>query len=112
MAPQRLSRLQKRILLWLDADGKRTRYTVSPSYQELVQEMRSFGYDTGNVSKSVRNLESKGLIEAGRTAGSKTENLRLTRTGKNVCQILQEVVIKDLCKINQLLVHSPDKNIG
>ena len=84
MARARLSQLQRRILLWVDAEEQRTRRTVSPSYEELIQALRVVGVDKGNASKSVRNLEEKALVMVGRTAGGMAEFLRLTSEGRNV----------------------------
>jgi hypothetical protein len=37
MAPERLSRLQRRILVWLVAEDQRTRGTMAASHEDLVQ---------------------------------------------------------------------------
>jgi hypothetical protein len=39
MAPERLSRLQRRILAWLWAEEQRTRGTMAASHYELVQAL-------------------------------------------------------------------------
>ena len=64
MAPERLSRLQRRILTWLAAEEQRTHGTMSASYEDLVHAL---AHDKGNISHSLRNLEVKGFI--GQSAG-------------------------------------------
>jgi hypothetical protein len=49
-AERRLSRLQKRILCWLDAEERRTARLFSSSHQQLVQALPNA---TGNISHSV-----------------------------------------------------------
>jgi DNA-binding MarR family transcriptional regulator len=79
MADKRLSHLQRRILSWLAAEEQRTRHTMSGSHQDLV---RTLATDKGNLSRSVHNLEAKGLIHVGRTPGGKAEYLDLTADGR------------------------------
>ena len=79
MAPNRLSRLQRRILAWLAAEEQRTRGTISASHEDLV---RAMAHDKGNLSTSLRNLEAKGLIRITRTAGGKAEAVDLTLEGR------------------------------
>jgi len=76
MAPQRLSHLQKRILAWLDAEYVRTKGSVSPGNLELVKALSDV--DKTSISRSLKNLEAKGLIKVGRTAGGIAEFLVLT----------------------------------
>ena len=76
MAPQRLSHLQKRILTWLRREYVRTKGSVSPSNQELVATLSDI--NKVSISRSLKNLEAKGLITVGRTPGGKTEYLVLT----------------------------------
>jgi len=76
MAPQRLSRLQRRILIWLKVQYIRTKGTVSPSNQELVAALSDI--DKTSISRTLKNLEAKGLISVGRTPGGKAEYLVLT----------------------------------
>jgi len=78
MAATRLSRLQKRILAWLEQETVRTKGTVSPSHQELVNHLSLAGVDQGNISHSINNLEHKRLIAVGRTPGGKAEFVNLT----------------------------------
>jgi hypothetical protein len=52
MAPDRLSRLQRRILAWLVADAQRTRGTMAASPLDLVQAL---AHDKGNLSHSLAN---------------------------------------------------------
>jgi DNA-binding MarR family transcriptional regulator len=81
MAPERLSRLQRRILAWLWAEEQRTRGTTAASYPELVQAL---GHEKGNLSHSLANLEAKGLVRMNRTAGGKAEALDLTPQGRKL----------------------------
>jgi DNA-binding MarR family transcriptional regulator len=79
MAPVRLSRLQKRILLWLAGDEKRSRGMISSSHQELIGTVPSA---KGNISHSLRLLEHHGFVVIGRTRGGKAECLSLTAAGR------------------------------
>jgi DNA-binding MarR family transcriptional regulator len=79
MAPVRLSQLQKRLLRWLAAEAKRTHGVVSSSHPELVAALPSA---KGNISHSLRLLETQGLIVMGRTSGGKAEYLDLTAAGR------------------------------
>jgi DNA-binding MarR family transcriptional regulator len=81
MAPERLSRLQRRILAWLWADAQRTRGTMAASHQDLV---RALGHDKGNLSHSLANLEAKGLVTLATTPGGHTEAVDLTAAGRQV----------------------------
>jgi len=76
MAPQRISHLQKRILFWLKTEYIRTKGTTSPANQELVAVFSDI--NKVSISRSLKNLETKGLITVGRTAGGKAEYLVLT----------------------------------
>ncbi len=77
MARQRLSRLQLRILGWLEAEYDRTRGTVSPGNQELVRALANEHYQS--ISRSLKNLEQKGYVTVGRTPGGQAEYVNLTR---------------------------------
>jgi DNA-binding MarR family transcriptional regulator len=79
MAPKRLSRLQRRILAWLAQEAQRTRGTMSASHQDLGHAM---GADKGNLSRSLANLEAKGLVRITRTAGRKAEAIDLSPAGR------------------------------
>ena len=79
MAPERLSHLQRRILAWLAQEAQRTRGTMAASHQDLV---RALGADKGNLSHSLANLETKGLVWITRTAGGKAEAVDLTPAGR------------------------------
>jgi DNA-binding MarR family transcriptional regulator len=61
MAAQRLSRLQRRILAWLDQEDRRTLGTRPARHRALVLAM---GADKGNLSRSLKGLERKGVIRA------------------------------------------------
>jgi len=76
MAPQRLSHLQRRILLWLRHEYRRTKGTVSPSNQDLVNALSDISKIS--ISRSLKNLEAKELISVGRTPGGMAEFLILT----------------------------------
>jgi len=77
MAPQhRLSYLQRRILIWLRHEYRRTKGTVAPANQELVAAL--FDFNKVSISRSLKNLEAKGLVTVGRTPGGKAEFLVLT----------------------------------
>jgi DNA-binding MarR family transcriptional regulator len=79
MAPERLSRLQSRILAWLWAEEQRTRGTMAVSHQELVHAL---AHDKGNLSHSLRNLEVKALVTIARTPGGRAEAVDLTAEGR------------------------------
>jgi hypothetical protein len=64
MAPERLSRLQRRILAWLAQEETRTRGTMAASHPDLVQAL---AHDKGNLSHSLTNLAAMGLIRISRT---------------------------------------------
>ena len=85
MAPERLSRLQRRILAWLWAEEQRTRGTMAASHPELV---RALGHDKGNLSHSLANLEAKGLITIQKTPGGQAEAIDLTAAGREVAMRL------------------------
>jgi hypothetical protein len=59
MAPERLSRLQRRILAWLVAEDQRTLGTMSVDHQALVRAIVALGVDKGNVSTSLKGLAAK-----------------------------------------------------
>jgi DNA-binding MarR family transcriptional regulator len=80
MADQRLSRLQRRILVWLLAEAERTRGTMAASHADLV---RTLAHDKGNVSTSLRGLEAKGWVRLTRTPGGRVEAVTVTREGRN-----------------------------
>jgi len=77
MAQHRLSRLQKRILDWLRQEYVRTKGSVSPGNQQLVEVLSDEHHHS--ISRSLKNLEAKGLITIGRTPGGTAEYLNLTR---------------------------------
>ena len=72
MAAVRLSRLQTRILWWFAADEQRTRSMSTSSHPELVAALPSA---QGNISHSLRRLETQGLIVMLRTPGGKTASV-------------------------------------
>ncbi len=85
MAGGRLSKLQKRLLCWLDGEERRTDRIVSSSHQQLVQALPNA---KGNISHSLRLLEAQGLVKIGRSPGGQAENVRLTSQG---CQKASEL---------------------
>jgi DNA-binding MarR family transcriptional regulator len=92
IAGGRLSKLQKRILCWLDVEEKRTDRIFSSSHQQLVQTLPNA---KGNISHSLRLLEAHGLVEIGRSPGGQAEYVRLTSEGCQKALKLQEVMIKE-----------------
>ena len=79
MTAPRLSRLQKQMLSWLWKDEQRTGGVISSSHHELVCALASA---KGNISHSLRLLETRGWIVIGRTVGGQAEYLYLTREGR------------------------------
>ncbi len=86
IAGGRLSRLQKRVLCWLDAEERRTDRIVSSSHHQLVQALPNA---KGNISHSLHLLEAQGLVEIGRSPGGQAEHVRLTSEG---CQKASEIL--------------------
>lgn len=84
-ADGRLSKRQKRILGWLEAEEKRTARLFSSSHQKLVQALPNA---KGNISHSLRLLEARGFVEIGRSPGGQAEHVRLTSEG---CQKASEL---------------------
>ena len=82
MAPQRLSRLQRRVLVWLRADWRRTHGTTTSSHFELVKHLSNV--DKSSLSRSLVNLEKKGYVTIVQSEGGLAESI-----------ILHKVVIKD-----------------
>jgi hypothetical protein len=86
MAATRLSRLQTRILRWLDAESQRTNGGLANSHQELVLLLP---HDKGNIRRSHRALEKQGWIAIGRSPGGKAENVIITPAGrKRVAKVI------------------------
>ena len=81
MVPERLSRLQRRILAWLVAEDVRLRGTMAADHPDLV---RAMAHDKGNVSTSLKGLAAKGLVTITRTPGGKAEAMDLTAAGRQV----------------------------
>lgn len=81
MTTRRLSRLQRRILSCLLAEYRRTNGGMSLDHFELV---KALGSDKGNISHSLRTLETRGLITIGRTSGGQASYLDLTSEGRNL----------------------------
>ena len=85
IADGRLSKLQKRMLCWLDAEERRTNRVFSSSHHQLVQALP---HAKGNISHSLRLFEARGLVKIGRSSGGQAENVRLTSEG---CQKASEI---------------------
>jgi DNA-binding MarR family transcriptional regulator len=79
MAPERLSRLQHRILTWLWHQEQRTRGAMAASYPELVQAL---AHEEADLCHSLATLEAKGLICLRHTTGGEAEALDLTPQGR------------------------------
>ena len=77
MPPQRLSHLQRRILAWIEAEVRRTKGSIAPGNQDLVKALSDI--DKTSISRTLKNLEAKGLISVGRTLGGKAEYVNSTR---------------------------------
>jgi len=77
MSQHRLSHLQRRILAWIEAEYVRTKSSVAPGNQDLVKAFSDV--DKVSISRSLKNMEAKGLISVGRTPGGIAEYLVLTR---------------------------------
>ena len=83
MAAERLSRLQRRILVWLVAEDQRLRGLVAAAHQDLVRALVARGHDPGNIFTSLKGLEAKGLVTIARTPGGKAEAVALTAEGRH-----------------------------
>jgi DNA-binding MarR family transcriptional regulator len=79
MAPERLSRLQRRILAWLVAEDMRLQGTMAAEHQDLA---RALAHHKGNLSTSLKGLERKGLVTVARTPGGRAEAVDLTAEGR------------------------------
>jgi hypothetical protein len=88
MTSDRLSRLQRRLLVWLAADEQRTRGTMAASHEDLVRALVARGHDKGNLSTSLTHLEAKGLVTITRTLGGKAEAVELTPEGRHQVALL------------------------
>jgi hypothetical protein len=89
MAGGRLSKVQKRLMCWLDSEERRTGRICSSRHQKLVQSLPNA---KGNISHSLRLLEARGLVDIGRSPGGQAENVRLTSEG---CQKASEIFGSD-----------------
>jgi DNA-binding MarR family transcriptional regulator len=79
MAQVRLSQLQHRILAWLQTREQRVKGAITAGYQELTQALT---HDKGNLSRSLANLEAKGLVRVVRTSSGKAEAVDVTPAGR------------------------------
>lgn len=87
MAVARLSRLQRRLLAWLHRDYQRTQGRTASSHHELVGAVTG---DKGNISHSLRTLETRGWLTIGRSPGGKAEYIVLTEGGLRQAARVQE----------------------
>jgi DNA-binding MarR family transcriptional regulator len=88
MAPQRLSRLQRRILRCLLAEYRRTNGGTSLGHVDLVKALEG---DQGTISHSLRTLETRGLITIGRTSGGQASSVDLPSEGRKVAFNLSKI---------------------
>jgi DNA-binding MarR family transcriptional regulator len=86
MAPERLSRLQRRNLAWLLVEAQRTRGATA-RHADLV---RALAHDKGNLSTSLKGLEAKGLVTIARTPGGKAEAIALTAEGGEPAEVVNK----------------------
>jgi DNA-binding MarR family transcriptional regulator len=91
MADQRLSRLQRRILAWLDLQERRRVGQGTTHHRALVHAM---GVDKGNLSRSLKGLERQGLVYVHRSEGGRAEAVNLIRA-RYAQLALREVVPKE-----------------
>jgi len=87
MAPRRLSRLQRRILRCLLVEYRRTNGGTSLDHVDLV---KALGGDKGNISHSLRTLETRELITIGRTSGGQASSVDLTSEGRKLASNLSK----------------------
>src|SRR5215831_3818506 len=92
IADGRLSKLQKCMLCWLDAEERRTKQVFSSSHQQLVQALP---HAKGNISHSLHLLEARGLVTIGRSPGAKRKMSGSPRKGARRPLKFQEVMIKE-----------------
>ena len=85
MAARRLSKLQSKILAHMDAWHERPQDGISNDHAELV---KALGHDKGNISRSLRRLERRGLITVSRSQGGQADSLDLTQEGRKIAQKL------------------------
>jgi len=70
MAARRLATLQRRMVHWLAADGRRTNGGTSSSHGELLRALRG---EKRNISQSLRTLEARGLMVIERSPGGQDQ---------------------------------------
>ncbi len=79
MTAHRLSRLQRRILAWLEAEVVRSKGSRSPGHQDLVRALA--GVHRQSISRSLKSLEARRLVVVGRTPWGEAEYVNLVRQG-------------------------------
>jgi predicted MarR family transcription regulator len=87
MAPEYLSRPQRRILTWLLAKERRTRGTMAASHHDLVHAPM---HEKGNLRHSLQDLDAKGLVTITRTPGGKAAAVDLSAEGHRRASQLTE----------------------
>lgn len=87
MGLERLGKLQRQILVWLRTEQIRTGRSAYAAYTDLVRAMPA---DKSNVTKSVRNLERKGLVVLGYSPGGYAVRVSLTGRGWKQATALKE----------------------
>jgi len=55
----------------------RTKGSVSPGNQDLIKALSDIS--KASISRTLKNMEAKGLVSVGRTPGGKAEYVNLTR---------------------------------
>jgi DNA-binding MarR family transcriptional regulator len=92
IAQLHLSRLQRRILAWLAVEERRRIGQGAAHHRALVQAM---GVDKGNLSRSLKGLERKGLIYVHRSEGGRAEAVNLIRARYSQLALLGVVQKED-----------------
>ena len=101
MATQRLSHLHRRILQWLAADHQRTKGVIVSSHEELVKALRR---DKGNISRSLRTIETRGWLIIGRSPGGKAQHLTLSTEGhKRATKVAKKLLLRSTIHKNKAL---------
>ena len=73
MSQHRISHLQRRILAWIEAEYIRTKGSVAPGNRQFIEVLSDI--DKTSISRTLKNMEAKGLISVDRTPGGKAEYL-------------------------------------
>jgi hypothetical protein len=73
MAAHRMSRLQKRLLIWLAAAPHQTQGVTARRHQALG---RALAAEQGHLRHRLRSLAARGRLVIGRSPGSQAQDLR------------------------------------